>query len=370
MRLPKNKQTISEFEEAIKSKELIVWGKSKACTDICNKYHVKYIVDSNDELCDLTVGHAKVYLPYKLYSEEPEKIVVLICTAEKYYKEIIAELSEIGEFTIFFWNVLTNDFLNSISNELYDNIDRMTKIKSWLYDDYSKRIFQEVVHRRICGMNTGYADLKITNDIQYMYMPAINSKKEGAILDLGGYIGDSADRFVNQLGDDISTIYTFEALPENIEALKEKKKTLQEYWKGNLLIVPYAVADKKGVVHFYETEKRGGCFSPDFRSTTKYAKMTPVQQFTVETISVDEIIPETEKVRFIKMDIEGAEYEALIGAQKTILRERPGLAISIYHNAIDYFRLAEKIREYIPEYKLAVRHHKDKHVDSVLYAWI
>ena len=90
----------------------------------------------------------------------------------------------------------------------------------------------------------------------------------------------------------------------------------------------------------------------------------------VDTVSIDEVIPQTEKVGYIKMDIEGAEYKALTGARETIIRERPGLAISIYHNAADYYRLAELIREYVPEYKLAVMHHKDKHVDTVLYAWI
>ncbi len=370
MQLPKKKQTIAEFEESIQVKELIVWGRSKACVEVCNRYDVTYIIDRNDELCDQTVGRVKIYQPARLYAEDPAKIVILICTAEKYVREIVSALLEIGDFTIFFWNVLTNEFLNRISGELYDNRERIAKVKRQLYDDCSKRIFQEVVNRRICGINTGYSDLKIQNEIQYVFQPALMSKKDGIILDLGGYIGDSVERFVNFLGDDLSGIYTFEALAENIKRIEDKKETLGRHWKGTLKIFPYAVSDQKGEIVFYETEKKGACFSPAFRSTTKYAQMPPVNQFMVETVAIDDVIDADERIRFIKMDIEGAEYEALLGAKKTILREKPGLAISIYHNAADYYRLAELIKEYVPDYKMAVRHHKDKHVDTVLYAWI
>lgn len=201
MQRPKGKQTIEEFEESIKSRELVVWGrggsKNRACYEVCCQYDVKYIVDSNDELCDQTIGKVRVYQPSKLYAEDASKIVILICSAEKYFREIVSELLEIADFTVFFWNVLTNEFLNGISSELYDNQDRITAVKRQLHDDCSRKILQEVVNRRICGMNTGYSDLKIQDHIQYLFQPALMSKKDGIILDLGGYIGDSVDRFVH-----------------------------------------------------------------------------------------------------------------------------------------------------------------------------
>lgn len=370
MQLPSYKQNIGEFENCIKEKDLIIWGCSKAAKEVCCQYKVKYIVDSNDELCDKIVENVKTYQPYKLYAENVENIVILICAAEKYHKEIISEILEIGNFTVFFWNVLSNQFLNKISNELYDNLNKLEEVKSWLEDDLSKKIFQEVVNRRICGLNTGYGDLKVYNEIQYLYMPALMSKKDGIILDLGGYVGDSVDRFVNCLKNDLSDIYTFEALPENIAILNMKKEELSQSWEGNMRVFPYAVADKSGKILFCETEKRGACFSPEFRVATKYSSVSEVKRFSVDAIAIDEVITSSEKIRYIKMDIEGAEYQALLGAKQVIKRDKPGLAISIYHNAVDYFRLAEQIKQFVPEYKLAIRHHKDKHVDTVLYAWI
>lgn len=367
MKLPKYKQTIQEFERQITKKDLVIWGRSKFCPEICARYSVKYILDRNDELCDINVKGVKIFLPDKLYALEPSKTVILLCMAETSYREALQNLSEIGDFDVFFWNVLQDEFLGKFSAELYDNIARINRIKSVLWDDYSKKVLQEVVCRRICGLKRGYGDLKIRNEIQYIFPPALFSKKEGAILDLGGYIGDSVDRFVNKLGDEVSKIYTFEALEKNVRLLEEKKAFLKGYWKGEMEIVPYAAADKNGMAPFLMPKKAAGFFSPDFK---KVDCAEIVNQVDVETRTVDAVIPNTEHVRYIKMDIEGAEYAALIGARGTIIRETPGLAISIYHNACDYYRLAELLLEYVPNYKLAIRHHKDRHVDTVLYAWI
>lgn len=370
MRKPKFKQNAENFERLLHNRELIVYGKSKDVKQVCENYKVKYIVDKNDELQDLTVGDIKIYSPDKLYSENPDKVVVLVCAAGKYSGEITDTIEKIDDFVVFYWNVLNNKFLNEFSCELYDAYERIHSLEGRLYDDYSRKVLRESVVRRIIGMNAGYADLKIANEIQYLFPPALFCKSEGAVLDCGGYIGDSIDRFINRLGNGIEKIYTFEALPTNIDLIEKKKQALQESWAGEIQIIPYALADKEGMITFWETAKNGGCFSPDFRNATKWAYTNPVNKLEVKTVKIDDVVPESEKVRYIKMDIEGAEYAALLGAENTIKREKPGLAISIYHNASDYYRLAELLIDYIPEYKLAVRHHKDGHVDSVLYAWI
>lgn len=366
---PKFKQSIEIFEKMLQDRELIIYGKSKESTIICDKYRVKYIVDRDDELCDATVGNVKIYSPDKLYSEEPDKVIVLICTADKYIREVTNTILGIDNFIIFYWNVLNNEFLNEISNELYDGYARIQNIVQRLYDDRSRKILREVVIRRMAGIKSGYDDLKIENELQYLFPPALFSKNDGAVLDCGGYIGDTIDRFINKLGNNLNKIYCFEALPQNISELEKKKNEISKKWNGRVVIVPFALADKRKRISFCETEKRGGGFSPDFRSTTKFKYAVPISTFEVEAVRIDDII-EKETVRYIKMDIEGAEYEALTGAKNTIIRERPALAISIYHNACDYYRIAELILSYVPEYKLAVRHHKARYVDSVLYAWI
>lgn len=75
-----------------------------------------------------------------------------------------------------------------------------------------------------------------------------------------------------------------------------------------------------------------------------------------------------EPVTFIKMDIEGAELDALKGAAETIKRYHPKLAICIYHKPEDIVEIPEYILKLNPEYKLYLRHYSDNAGETVLYA--
>lgn len=89
----------------------------------------------------------------------------------------------------------------------------------------------------------------------------------------------------------------------------------------------------------------------------------------VKTISIDEML-EGEKCTFIKMDIEGAEMEALQGAQKSISKYYPKLAISIYHKDDDLWKIPYYIKKTWPEYKLYIRHYTYVTTETVLYATV
>ena len=62
-----------------------------------------------------------------------------------------------------------------------------------------------------------------------------------------------------------------------------------------------------------------------------------------------------EAVDYIKYDVEGAEREAIIGSQKTILSRRPALLVSAYHKSEDIFALPLQIHALRPDYKLYYR---------------
>ncbi len=74
-------------------------------------------------------------------------------------------------------------------------------------------------------------------------------------------------------------------------------------------------------------------------------------------------------VTFIKMDIEGAEYQSLLGALKTIKKYRPKLAICLYHKPEDIIEIPHIILSINPDYKLAIRHYTTCNWETVLYAY-
>lgn len=87
---------------------------------------------------------------------------------------------------------------------------------------------------------------------------------------------------------------------------------------------------------------------------------------SIKTIALDNCV--SGPVTFIKMDIEGAELEALKGSREIIKKYKPRLAISAYHKKEDLVELPLYIKELVPDYKLYVRHYSNAGIETVLYA--
>ena len=68
------------------------------------------------------------------------------------------------------------------------------------------------------------------------------------------------------------------------------------------------------------------------------------------------------------MDIEGAELDTLKGAQKTILKYRPKLAICVYHKPEDLLTIPSYILSLHKDYRLYLRNYMMPGRETVLYA--
>jgi hypothetical protein len=86
---------------------------------------------------------------------------------------------------------------------------------------------------------------------------------------------------------------------------------------------------------------------------------------TIDHISEEyKIIP-----TYLKMDIEGAEFEAIMGAAETIKKYKPKLAICLYHKPDDLWKLPKLIFELRDDYKFSLGHHFHGWTETVLYAY-
>lgn len=94
-----------------------------------------------------------------------------------------------------------------------------------------------------------------------------------------------------------------------------------------------------------------------------YAHSTYVR----ESVAIDDYFKGKERVTYFKLDVEGSEKEALLGAEKTLKRDKPKLAISLYHKPEDWFELPDLILKFVPEYKMWIRHYAVMYTETVLY---
>jgi FkbM family methyltransferase len=197
---------------------------------------------------------------------------------------------------------------------------------------------------------------------QYQYHKgSVNIKvmPDDIVIDGGGCYGETALDFANKAGDN-GMVYSFEFVPENVDVFK-KNLDLNPTIKNNIEIVQKALWDDSNNDLFVVFN--GGASSVYNSEPTKYDMRIP-------SISIDEFVKERNlpKEDFIKMDIEGAELEALKGAKETMQKFKPRLAICIYHKTEDIVMIPAYIKEIVPEYNLYLNHYTDFKGDTVLYA--
>ena len=179
-------------------------------------------------------------------------------------------------------------------------------------------------------------------------------------VDCGAYVGDTVEQYIWHHEGIVGKIYAFEPNARNIKALNARFRRLNEEWAfddGKLNIVDSGVGRKTEMQYFaYKT----------FGSLVVGSSDASVE--TVKVFALDDYFGE-QRISFLKSDVESFDYEMLRGAERIICRDRPKLAICIYHNAFDMFRTQLWLDGLGLGYKFAVRHHSVNIAETVLYAW-
>jgi FkbM family methyltransferase len=170
-------------------------------------------------------------------------------------------------------------------------------------------------------------------------------------IDAGGCWGDTALYFARQA----ECVYCYECIPSNI-AIMKRNLALNPQLAKNIFQVSKALSREAGVtLNFADTGP--GSHSVD-------------TGFQVQTDSIDNLVERNHlrRVDFIKMDIEGAEMDALMGAERTIRTHRPRLAISIYHSLQDFVRIPRWIASLDVGYRIYLDHFTIHEEETVLFA--
>lgn len=169
-------------------------------------------------------------------------------------------------------------------------------------------------------------------------------------VDAGGFDGASTQEFIKWCGGNYKKIYAFEPDDENFLLCKKELESIK-----NCNVINAGLASKKGYVKFQALGSRNSAIDE-------------FGDYQVRVEEMDECIPD-ERVTFIKMDIEGSEREALMGAENIIRQYKPKLAISVYHKREDIIDIPMLILQYSDTYQFALRHYTLGEFDTVLYAF-
>ena len=158
-------------------------------------------------------------------------------------------------------------------------------------------------------------------------------------VDAGACFGDSTLVFANYVP---RKIYAFEPSPENGKIFR---RTMDKNRIPEIIyeLVPMGLASQKGEIFF--SDSGDGCNDLQKKGQTK-----------AELITLDEFVRERKaNIGVIKADLEGMGLDMLKGAKETLVKCRPVLSISIYHNNEELFGIYPFLKELLPDYHFYIR---------------
>ena len=231
------------------------------------------------------------------------------------------------------------------------NKNRVESIVANLTDEQSKNTFLGIIKYRQSYNKKDYPLHNLPKE-QY-FIDKVTFGENEVFIDCGAYDGDTIDTFVKRCPR-YKHIVAFEPDTHNFSKLSHKHGN-----NPQITLINAGVYDYDGEVRFCE---QGAGHS---KIGDENGNVVKISVKTIDNLNLS-------KVTFLKMDIEGAELNALKGAEKTIVRDKPKLAVCIYHSNDDMLRIHEYIHALVPEYQFYIRHYGyfPNLCETVLYAVI
>ena len=239
-----------------------------------------------------------------------------------------------------------SEFINNYNNETVVISSRL----------YYKEMYTQLLQSGISPhkiLNAG-SILDNLSKKQYFDLEELKLDKEETFVDAGSFDGMTSVYF-NELckgtDEDIKVkVFAFE--PDDKNAEKCHTNLVTHNIQHN--IIKKGLWNEEKVLHFKMVANGSSTVNADGEDH-------------IEVTTLDKAM-DGEKVTFIKMDIEGSELNALMGANNIIIKNKPKMAISIYHKPEDIWEIPKIILEYNPDYRLYLRHYSLTDYETVLYA--
>ncbi|MFH1913398.1 MAG: FkbM family methyltransferase [Pseudomonadota bacterium] len=272
---------------------------------------------------------------------------VPVFIASHHWKVISAQLLRSGRTGFYVMPGLSFYFMPDIMAARAKEVHAVFDL---LADDDSRAVFAAIVQAYATGDDGCYA---VSGYAQYHH-PQVRPLPGDVVIDGGAFTGDTAAGFAACVGS-AGQIVAFEPFADSHAALEHKAAGLccpcacvnRALWSDERTLRFAANAD-----------------APAGNAVASHGAVE-VRTTTIDAVADD---LDLHSVDLVKLDVEGAEMEALVGARRTIERFRPRLQVCLYHSIEDLWRLPLYLAENHPGYRYYLGHHATDPHETVLYA--
>jgi len=312
-----------------------------------------FFVDNNEALWGTCVSDVEVRPPSVLF--ECPDVTVIICNAF-YLADLTEQCRKMGVATVVpYYNFAQPPFPFDVATDaeaqeiLSGEIPR--RAYSLWADKTSRTVYKGTLAFRV---TQDVIDMPPYNRGEYFLPELFQESHYAHFIDGGAFDGDTLRDFLRVTDGHFDRYDAFEPDPENFTLLKKIVSTLPAELREKVHIHCSALGASNGMASFQSwgnpcsTLSEGG-------------------DVLVSVEALDSLMGAS-KPTFIKLDIEGAEPEAMLGMEQTIRRCRPVLAICVYHAVDHLWRIPSWIAELGLEYRLFLRKHSESYSETVCYA--
>ena len=323
------------------SKPILIYGMGNGAEKIlaiANEYNVTIsgIFVSNDHARQIE------FCGYRLMSfdEAMEKYpdATILIGFGVYQEDVLHRIEALSEVHPVFvpdvplmgGNIITPDDLNP-------DVD---SARALLADEKSRMVFDAMLEAKITGELLPHFR---EDTLREADMNLLSLSKQEHYLDLGAYNGDTIAEFLSQTHGKYTSIDAFEPDAHNYKKLAAYAAKLD-----GITLHPYASWNENTTLTFSGKGGRNSAMKPELPGQYKHIH-------SVEAISVDSL---NKDFTFVKMDVEGAEAETLLGMRKLLSRCHPKLLISAYHKPDDFITLPLLLNQLCPGYQIYMRRNR------------
>jgi FkbM family methyltransferase len=274
------------------------------------------------------------------YTETKKQLMSLGCT----------HVTPVAPLRWKFPEQLLPDYCNDLPHKVVNEAVAVSAAARLWVDRESCREYLSQVRWRLLGDYDGLGPA--SSEEQYFPHDLFSFRPDEVFVDCGAFDGDTARKFVAR-NPNFHRIIALEPDPENFHRLSRWSEWVDPTHRA-VVVHNLAVGARRECLAWNPTGTESSC-----------AASTGIIQ--VDCAPLDEIASGYGPT-MIKMDIEGAELDALAGACKVILENHPVLAICVYHSQNDLWRVPLHIASVWQEYKLFLRPHGDEGRELVCYA--
>ena len=189
---------------------------------------------------------------------------------------------------------------------------------------------------------------------QYFPEDLFHLHSRETFIDCGAFDGDTLRAFLGRTNHLFQKIHAFEPDPVNFRKLQAFLPGLAPEVRSRIILHRTAAGEYTGQVGFSATGDASA--SAEATATDK-----------VDCAPLDGILS-AEAPTYVKLDIEGAEMDALKGAAGVIRQHQPVLAVSVYHQQDALWRIPLYLKTLFSGYQFFLRPHNEEGWDLVCYA--